>query len=71
MTEVVEVGVLRLPRSVRVLAEHDPGLVGVQFETQGSEPLRAAIAALIGVVSNRFEQQIMRNAVEEGPDVKI
>ena len=27
--------------------------------------------ALVGVVSNRLQQQIMRNAVEEGPDVQI
>ena len=27
--------------------------------------------ALVGVVNYRFEQQIMRDAVEEGPDVKI
>lgn len=39
VAEEVEAGVLRLPRWVHVLAEHDPGLVGVQFETQGSEPL--------------------------------
>src|SRR6202049_4349254 len=27
--------------------------------------------SFVGVVSDRFQQQIMRNAVEEGPDIKI
>src|ERR1700736_1871029 len=39
VAEEVEAGVLRVPSAVRVFAVHDLRLVGVQFETEGPEPL--------------------------------
>ena len=59
-------------RSLRgSLLSWDEGPVGHQyggfqppFDVQQDPPF-------VGVVSDRFEQQIMGNAVEEGPDVKV
>jgi hypothetical protein len=39
VAEEVEAGVLRLASAFRVLAVHDLRLVGVQFESNGPEPL--------------------------------
>lgn len=39
VAQVVEAGVLRVSRPVRVFAEHDLGLLGVQLEAQGPQAL--------------------------------
>ena len=39
VAEEIEAGVLRIPASARILAVNDLGLLGVQFEAKGPEPL--------------------------------
>ena len=39
VAEVVKAGVLEVPSAVRILTINDAGLVGVQLEADGTEPL--------------------------------
>jgi hypothetical protein len=50
VAEEVEAGVLRCPRAIRALAEHDFGLLGVQLEAECPEPFGDGGPKIAGLV---------------------
>ena len=56
---------LGCPGPVRVLAEHDPGLLGVKLQTQGLEPLGDPGPQLAGLVlAVAVDHDVIRVALE-------
>jgi hypothetical protein len=62
--------VLGCPGPVRVLAEHDPGLLGVKVQTQCLEPLGDRSAKLAGLVlAVAVDHDVIRVALERAARV--